>query len=388
MPERLPSVEPEKRFSYEILSDPEVRESIRERMGRFLRAVHDRKVDTLVFLDRSARPLSWLFRAMWKKEYPSEAVPDVKFVNIGTATDVHAGQSGVLSGDGAQIAKHDEIQGMLFDSVKDDRWITPDDIPERWKEIVREKREWIGSLRKTFDDPFEARHVVIVDELGGSGRTQMTALGLFAEAFPAAWKFEAATFFRSDARNGGGERADKEQLPWFREEGMAGVLELPESDALLSGALTRENIEKIRNSLRAQLGELESWALVLVSRDIKILRSRDLGPRFEEPILAWEKMLACFRAGGTAAAYDKETEMSIRQSLIRVVRETGMMESDRDAWNRFRESIGLMNDGASKIIGDCERLQKALDAHFDLPSLVAKSRQLRREMEELAKGKA
>ena len=399
MSERLPAVEPEKPFSYETLSDPEVRENIRDRMGRFLRAVHDRKVDTLVFLDRSARPLSWLFRAMWKREYPSEPVPDVKFVNIGTATETHGGQSGILSTAAAWVGSHDEIQWMIVDSIEKERWIAPEKIPSPWRMVIREKRQWIESLRGTFADSFDARRVVMLEELGCSGKTQMTALGLFAEAFPDAKRIEAATFFRSEARNLGGEQADKEQLPWFREEGMAGVLELPDADSLLSGSLSPENVRRIQSAANAQARRIEDDGIPTISAGLESMIRLEEGIRsafaedkdLVDALLAmvgrWKAMLLRSEAEGSIGSYDPKAEMAIRTEMFEAMKASGRYGEDWGAIGDVGDFVrDVESEGPSLHMQKIRRIRAAVGPHSDLPSLIARSKRLRREMEELAKG--
>lgn len=39
--------------------------------------------DTIVFLDRAGRPLSWVFSALWEKMYPSLKIPPIVLINSG-----------------------------------------------------------------------------------------------------------------------------------------------------------------------------------------------------------------------------------------------------------------------------------------------------------------
>ena len=73
------------------LISPELRTEYRDRIKLLMNQVINRNIDTLVFLDRSARPFSWLLRDMWKQEHKDRPLPEVKFVNIGTANFVHKG---------------------------------------------------------------------------------------------------------------------------------------------------------------------------------------------------------------------------------------------------------------------------------------------------------
>ena len=400
MPERLSSIESEKPFSFEILSDPETREDIRERMVRFLRAVHDRKVDTLVFLDRSARPLSWLFRAMWKREYPEENVPDVKFVNIGTATETHAGQSSVLSKSEKDVSTFEARWERIWESVHEEKWLAPEEIPRSWMQIIRERGDWADSLARTFPDAFSDRDVVLVDEIGCSGRTQMTALALFAQTFPKARKIEAATFLQSK----GGEWNDKKLIPWFREEGMAGVLEIPDVESLQSASLSRESVFRIRTDLEVRIARIEHEGLALVSTGLDAIASLEaalseifsadqvLRDRLRVLVERWKAMHEECVARGTIRPYSIQLESGIWIEAIRAVRDSerygfGKAGFDGTSWKQFNQMMQAVLEGPSKLAHRAAKLRAAIDAHADLPALIARSKQLRREMEELAKGK-
>lgn len=50
-----------------------------EQATEFLVDAHDNDVQTMVFMDKSARPLAGFFRALWKRLYPDEVVPEMRF---------------------------------------------------------------------------------------------------------------------------------------------------------------------------------------------------------------------------------------------------------------------------------------------------------------------
>lgn len=95
-------VEKSPAFNFEMLTDPEQRRLLGEATEELIDhvvAVETQEVaatvprDTtkrppptkrvVVFLDKSARPLSTLFREMWKMKRPDERVPQILFMNIG-----------------------------------------------------------------------------------------------------------------------------------------------------------------------------------------------------------------------------------------------------------------------------------------------------------------
>ena len=245
--------ESEQQPKYEILANKETRERLKERLLRFTEAVHDRKVDSLVFLDRGARPLSWMFQELWKGTYPAERVPEIKYVNIGTSSHVHRGVAQLLKTqywgryeNGTNRNTSDLVKEPLEKAETEEKWITTNEIPREWQISMLEHLELSEELQEIFQKSFEDKSVLIVDDIGASGKSQMAALGFFSLAFPGVKQIESTSMFYSRQRRdeGASEDVDKKFIPWLQELGMAGVLELPD-DALLSGAITAENIQRV-----------------------------------------------------------------------------------------------------------------------------------------------
>lgn len=65
------------------LKNPEVRSRILERGKELVEFVKKSNFETLVFIDRSARPISWIFDEFWIKLFPDEAKPESIFINLG-----------------------------------------------------------------------------------------------------------------------------------------------------------------------------------------------------------------------------------------------------------------------------------------------------------------
>lgn len=58
----------------------ECRKAYLEQGVEFLVDVHDKGIDTMVFMDRSARPLAGFFHALWQRIYPNESAPAMRFM--------------------------------------------------------------------------------------------------------------------------------------------------------------------------------------------------------------------------------------------------------------------------------------------------------------------
>ena len=255
------------------------------------------------------------------------------------------------------------------------------------------------ALRETFQGSFAGRYSVIVEELGCSGKTQMMALGVLNGAFPSARKFEAATFFQSRSRGPGDESIDKEQLPWFRELGMAGVLEIPDIDAIQSASLSAENVRRIRSELEGRIERLEKEGVALVPAGLAGIARWEALMRetfVEDPPLCerlaviigrWKEMHEACMADGTIRPYDIEAVSLIRGEIYEAVRASEKYGNDWGAIRRMGDALRDIEEGPYGCASQVRKLRAAIDAHADLPSLIARSKQLRREMEELAKGR-
>lgn len=68
--------------TYKILSNPNQREVIKRRAIDLAHSA--RSAQTVIFLDRSARPLAHLMRQVFPIVYPDAELPKIKFLNIGS----------------------------------------------------------------------------------------------------------------------------------------------------------------------------------------------------------------------------------------------------------------------------------------------------------------
>lgn len=118
---------------------PERRKSFLEDGAEFLVDVRDQGIQTMVFMDRSARPLALFLRALWRRIYPDQQPPEMRFA----------------------VGKRDwEIEKEGSDQLK--------------KEIY--------NLYRKAD--FDGKNVLFIDEEFVTGETLMTTSDLFKQAFP------------------------------------------------------------------------------------------------------------------------------------------------------------------------------------------------------------
>lgn len=239
---------------YEILHNPEVRAELKRKMQEFIEQVQEKEIDSVVFLDKSARPLAWLFQEMWQRK-ENGSRPDIKFLNVGQSTCIREGVNSLTKS--SRYLNSDErriLHERLDDSEQTNDWLTADDIPGPWQEGLSERIKLMEELTETFGHEFDGKNVVILDELTNSGASQLATLGLLYSAFPKIKEVYSTQFFQTDKVIG--HARDIERIPWLQQPGLAGVLELP-GEELLSAPITTKNIKKVLKAY--QQSKKKAW---------------------------------------------------------------------------------------------------------------------------------
>ncbi len=143
---------------YRIITNVLQREVIKRRA---VDLVHEANgFDTLIFIDKSARPISYLFRNLWSADQPNKPMPKILFLNIGVE------KQKVLQGHSALIWERASDWEPFAPSI--------DDLIPRLTSIeVFEEvygKENISQLLQVLK-PKEKGKRLIVDELEYTGRT-------------------------------------------------------------------------------------------------------------------------------------------------------------------------------------------------------------------------
>lgn len=239
----------DKPFEQKILTEAKGREQIKNRMDRFVETVRDRKIDTLVFLDKSARPLSWLFRDLWKQKFPEDDRPEIKYVNIGWNEEgIHEGPSELPSRGRDQLIKHHEVFPLIQKSAEQDNWWTEESVPAAVWNKVPSSSQNARILKKLFGDQFKDKSILIVDEVSYSGTSQLFAQKCFLEAFPDAKDIQSMNLFYGGQVDGG--------LPFVRSRvGRSGVMEM-DADSLLASPITEANIDSLLAKKQAEIDKM------------------------------------------------------------------------------------------------------------------------------------
>lgn len=198
--------------SYHILSDVNQRRQLASDMAAFVHArvteqyesMSDYNNQTLVFLDKSARPAAWFFRYMWHNLYSTYPAPDIKYVNIGQEKG----------------PEHEEFL-VDFSSLKD---------TEAFYNKTKGNTKMVNDLKKVFQKKegseetyLDNRDVLIVDEHSNTGNTLVVAKALFDGAFGSRIKSLRATDIFS------------QEPPWLFDEDMIGVTDRKPGDFTTKG---------------------------------------------------------------------------------------------------------------------------------------------------------
>ena len=64
---------------YDVKWQPEMRKGYIEQGAEFVVDIHEREVNMIFFMDKSARPLALFFLALWKRIFPRENPPQMRF---------------------------------------------------------------------------------------------------------------------------------------------------------------------------------------------------------------------------------------------------------------------------------------------------------------------
>jgi hypothetical protein len=230
---------------FEILNNPEARRGLKERVEEIMDRIESERVDAVVFLDRSARPISWLMKEMWKDRESDP--PEMKFLNIGYSTNVHSGQHEITKTNEPPpwpLRDHMSPPGVM-NRLLGDEWVEEKHVPNIWGEGMLDHADTIQEIEDRFSSHLDGKNVLVLDEYASVGRGLTTAIGALSLALPKVESVRGTAVFISHGR---GVEEDRERIPWLRTPGITGVLELPDQ-SFFSGPITQEGVDKIKETL-------------------------------------------------------------------------------------------------------------------------------------------
>ncbi len=238
---------------FDILADREFRQVLWDRVNRLVDGVKRQRFGspTLLFLDKSARPLAWLFRARWKKRSKDQPVPGIRFAAVGRRQNLeqtddfiqlHQDLSDVLVVEENPYGdeRFRKIYGkpMMLRAARSPQ---TDYVKGKFLEEIRghgasgEYAARVKELAERYAD-LKAQRVIVVDDYSDTGASKLLTQLMLSDALPHA-DIESIHLFSEE---------EMHKIPWLQRQGLVGVVELAESDELLASPLNRETFEKLK----------------------------------------------------------------------------------------------------------------------------------------------
>lgn len=163
-------------FQYHFLKDPDLRYNIIQR-GRAL-VESSQAYGTLVFLDRSARPIAWIFEALLEKLFPYDSKPGILFLNTGQK-DL---RSRYMLGIGSAVRIDQNHFSGRFVGIYD----TEENI-RLFKQRVRSDEKIKQQLRQEIGEDgveiLSGKKILIVDEIEFEGVSRLFSEEIIDEVF-------------------------------------------------------------------------------------------------------------------------------------------------------------------------------------------------------------
>ena len=149
-------------YEYSILTNPDQRSVIRRRTADLVEQVVDNGIDTVIFLDKTTRPLVTAFIHQWEICHPELPFPQLRFLRIGRekTTAIHQWSQNNFS-----AQNKPDIEAVL----------SRENIPHIFGQ---ENIDFIGNMLET------AESVLLVDDVRHSGKTARIAIATLSSIFP------------------------------------------------------------------------------------------------------------------------------------------------------------------------------------------------------------
>lgn len=260
---------PEQREAkFEILADRESRKMLWDRVNRLVDAAARQRfgVPVMVFLDKSARPLSWMFRARWQKRFPDTPVPEIRYMALGRRQ--------VLEDNTDLVELHQDMSATLV--TEENPWsgkrlremygasMQLTSAHDAAAKLLREKffeeagghglldeyRARVGEIAGRYAD-LKDKRIIVVDDYSSTGASKVLAEFLLQDAIPGAVVQGVNLYDGSEVG----------KIPWIQTQGLAGVVELAGQQDLLAAPLNRETFEKVRSEIEARVSAYENGQL-------------------------------------------------------------------------------------------------------------------------------
>lgn len=134
---------------YQIMTDPAQRAKLKVKMTQMIEEIDEGDFDTVVFLDKSARPLSWMMQKMWQRKFGTRKMPAIHFLQMGT-----------------EFTSHPEYR-----------------VQEMWQPRTSDIEKVKANFGKEGAKAFKGKKVYIIDEVSVTQESLYAAKALIEAAF-------------------------------------------------------------------------------------------------------------------------------------------------------------------------------------------------------------
>jgi hypothetical protein len=223
----------------EFVSDEKMRTIYIQRTSELIERILKEDCDTVIYLDKSARPVSLMVREMWDIFAPDKPKPDTKFANV----DAHHW----LNDSEARPETHEAHAMVIPQSVIQE-------LQNAFKNEFYQKDENGNVLLNDSNQPI-GKKVLIVDEISVTGSTLVLAKKMFEAAFPEV-EFETKPWLQSTNVERGGRLIPVELPVWYHEKDVSGrfVGDIKEGSQIFSAPL--EGTDPLSQALRADIKQM------------------------------------------------------------------------------------------------------------------------------------
>ncbi len=204
-------------------------EVLKERTRELVERVIKYDYQCLVFLDNSARPLSWMFQEAWKRYVPDKKLPAIRFVNIGREK--------------GPVTNWNSMGPYKWDYETEEEYEKA--ISDYWQKL--DSKEYVEKFKNSLDEIFSTsknRSILLVDDYIGSGFSIELAKAFFGHYFPNI-DIEVHNFLKqNDSRIFPKEKWNGTYLPWNEDSSYALLKEDAEHPERVVSQPEREPAER------------------------------------------------------------------------------------------------------------------------------------------------
>ena len=164
-------------FRYKVVNDHDYRKWLYGRGNKLIEYTRDGRFQTIVFVDRAARPIYWLFEQLWQKMMPEVPLLSHIMLRVGhekRLRDVYMHEKGLAiqpDGSGRFVGVYDTPQNIRL-------------FKKRIRQDAETQRRFAEEVREHYsDDLLRQKRVLIVDDMEFEGVTRLFLETILARVF-------------------------------------------------------------------------------------------------------------------------------------------------------------------------------------------------------------